>query len=182
MTDFDITQYDTLESSASCGTVPFDHYQILEDSSNFYNSNILPVDEIALVNCPPQGIAPSDLNKVIGNLTAELEVKKYYVSELIGIKAGDEPLFEVFPTDVNNMPASKQENAKDFISKIFQLINGNDLCDKQGIKFIGKYLRHYCPNSENYNNLNSQQAQFIDHLYQSVAPVVELATKWANCK
>ena len=160
----------------------FDDYYEIIGTQSYYNSNVLPIDEIQLINCPPQGIAPSDLSKVIGNLTAELEVKKYYVSELIGIKAGDHPLYEIFPCDIINMPSTKQEEAITFLSKIYQLMDGNDLCDKQGIRFIGKYLKHYCPNSANYNKLNAEQAQFINYLLQSTALVVEQSKKWANCK
>lgn len=178
MTDFDVMVPNILGTTLVCDGInalsPMVGLQGCYDTQS--------VDEIPLIDCPPQGVAPGDLNKVIGNATAEQEVKKYYVSELIGIKPGDQPSYSILPPGMKSDPSDKQDEATKFISKIFQLMYGNDICDKQGIMFIGKYLRYYCPNSINYNNLNSEQVQFIDTLLQSTTPVMELAKKWANCK
>jgi hypothetical protein len=80
------------------------------------------------------------------------------------------------------MPVDKQEEAMNFLSKIYQLIESDDLCDKQGIRYLGKYMRHYCYGSVNYNNLSPEQTRFIDDLFQSTSPVVKLAKDWARCQ
>jgi hypothetical protein len=184
MADFDQTTINPYELSPmeACLVAPTN--QCLNSLEALKNSSfdILKVDEIPLISCPPQAIAPEDLHNVLTNPQLENTITKYYVSELIGIKAGDLPNTSIFPADLDKMPQEQQVTAVDFLSKISNLIEGNDLCDKQGIRYIGQYLKYYCPNSSNYNSLKPEQVAFIDYLHNSTAPIMALAKKWADCK
>ena len=44
----------------------------------------------------------------------------------------------------------------DFIVKFMSLRDGEDKCDKVGIKFIGNLLNYYCPDSANFKLLPTQ--------------------------
>jgi hypothetical protein len=64
------------------------------------------------------------------------------------IKIDEKPLYNVFPSDItDDMPIDNQREAMAFMTKTYQLIDGNDVCDKQGIRYLGKYMKHYCIDS-----------------------------------
>ena len=74
----------------------------------------------------------------------------------------------------------KQELA-DFSFSIFTLLEGNNTNDKEGIDYISKLLRHYCPSGDNIEQLNDEGKQSILSLFEVDSAVVKKAIEASNC-
>lgn len=66
-----------------------------------------------------------------------------YTSELLGIKEADEPLYDVL---AGKVPYVKEA------SKFFALIDANDECDQVGVMYVAKFLAHFWPSTEEFEN------------------------------
>lgn len=88
----------------------------------------------------------ADFDKIIGKSNAEketLNLPRYYASELIGIKPGENPPYDVLDKSKNEMNETEKALFSDFAMKIARLISADDICDVQGIEFLTKFLAHY---------------------------------------
>jgi hypothetical protein len=144
-------------------------------------------DEGVLLDCPPRKIDLKDFSRAMGHSKEEVDdlgIDRYYASQLIGIKPSDEPNYEIFKKDLAAMGENEKQIMVDLGAKIMDLRGGEDVCDKVGVRFIGKLLNHYCPGDTNFGLLPKLSQDFIKSFFSypfNDNKVINYAVKWANC-
>ena len=115
-------------------------------------------------DCQPAYLFPEDSIKTIGKSKEEIEelhLHRYYASELIGIKAGETPPFNVLDKNKDDMTEDEKVLFGDFAMKIARLISADDICDVKGIVFITKFLAHYNSSHEQIGHLNPHAKGYV---------------------
>lgn len=158
---------------------------------DFFNSDFTVNDQIDNANeesfipdCLPSKLHPKDLERAMGKSQAEIDalgIQRYYASEIIGIKSNEPLPTNTFNKDYSKMSSEEQKEFREFIIKISTLIDANDSCDKEGIKFIAQIMNSYCLNSEAYNMLSSPMQEFIKGLFLKDKEITKAAAQISNC-
>lgn len=129
----------------------------------------------------------ADFDKIVGKSNEEkdaLNLPRYYISELIGIKPGDNPSYSVLDkVDAERTPEEIIQ-FRDFGIKILTLRDADEICDKEGVKFIAKFLVHYGLGEK---QLTSIKPHVRDYVLGVIAPyrleqlnIINLAKKLIN--
>ena len=105
---------------------------------------------IELPDCAPSKILPYDLGDAIDGKP----IQKYYASSLFSIKQGD-----LIPENLDN---------EEFMYKVVGLLKENDVCDKEGIKFLSRVDKQCTTSVQNAGIL-------CNLLHSSKAAVLKLA-------
>lgn len=126
----------------------------------------------------------ADFDKIVGKSREEkeaLSLPRYYMSELIGIKPGENPPYDALDKVDAERTSNEIREFRDFGIKISALRDANDACDKEGIKFIAKFLAHYTIDEK---QLNSVKPHIRDYVLAVLSPhklqdlnIIELAKR-----
>lgn len=129
----------------------------------------------------------ADFDKIVGKSSEEVEslkLHRYYTSELIDIKPGENPPYSVLDKIDTERKLDETMQFRDFGIKISALRDADDTCDKEGIKFIAKFLAHY---SDNGKELSSVKPHIRDYVLGVLSPhklkdlnIISLAKKAIN--
>lgn len=149
------------------------------------------MDDGALPDCPPSKVSNSDFGKAMGHSREEIDtlgITKFYISQLIDLPPSAEPPYALFQKDLggelNKLNSDELDMLRDFGIKLTQLIDGNDGCDKVGARYIGRFIKAFCPNSGVFGTLPraSQELALSFFSYPlSESAVIKNAIKWSGC-
>ncbi|OJV46330.1 MAG: hypothetical protein BGO28_03120 [Alphaproteobacteria bacterium 43-37] len=127
-----------------------------------------------LPHCPPSRISYQDIPSSFEG-DAIKERPKYYMSQLIGIKASDEPPYEAIKDP------SLTSKLEDFTVKMLQLFDENDTCDKVGILYIARFQKYFCPNTEAFRDLSSKSKGIVATFFRYNKEVYQQAKEVSGC-
>lgn len=148
---------------------------ILLSSSSHANS-IVDDTELSLEKlCPPTRTHPRDLG--ISTPEGQKKLPLYYLSEIIGIKLGDEPPYDAFKN-----PQLHEDDIIRFGKIMMSMADDPDACDKNGIKYIAKFYKYFCPVGKAFQDLPPKnQDELLVYFDLFMGPMQEVAKQVSNC-
>ena len=86
-------------------------------------------------------------------------------------------------SDFKKLPKGFKEikTSDDFEIKLLALVEGNDLEDQEGIKYLSEFLEYFCPSSDNYKELSDEGKTKIESILSSDSRFVKESISRANC-
>ncbi len=132
----------------------------------------------ALPECAPKHIHPNDWERAFYATPEEEEAyPRYYASELLGIKPGDQPPYEAFKN-----PEAHQKDLERLLRITISFSDDKDTCDKEGIKYMARLYHYFCPGSGPFEQLSADAQEALTKFYFKFrGPVFDLARDVANC-
>jgi len=140
------------------------------------NKSVLTDDQ--LFDCPPSLMNPSEVGKSIhdkDNSSYEEildTAKKYYASQLLNIDPSDARQALVLCQVDSELSASEVQQINILSENVHKLLKLNDLCDKNGIKYLAGIIKilDTCPKDQ----VNTPKvSEFISYLNHSERPLAQ---------
>ncbi len=140
-------------------------------SDDQLNTQVLP-------ECPAKGVHPKEWVRYFDATPEEKKTyRRYYASEVLGIKPGEQPPYEAFKN-----PEAHQKEVERLLRIIISFSDDKDTCDKEGIKYIARLYHYFCPGSEPFEALPFAGQMSLKGFYFTFpGPVLDLAREVANC-
>ncbi len=132
----------------------------------------------ALPECPAKGIHPKERRRYFHATPEEKKTyRRYHASELLGIEKGEQPPYEAFKN-----PEAHQKEVERLLRIIISFSDNKDTCDQEGIKYIARLYRYFCPGSGPFEQLSADAQEALTRFYFTFrGPVLDLAREVANC-
>ena len=146
-----------------------------------YSDNELDskIEGMLALDCHPTHFnLTADFDKIVGKSSEEkeaLNLQRYYASELIGIEPDENPPYNILDKIDSDRTPNEVIQFIDFGTKISSLLNDDDICDKEGIKFIAHFLAHYDSSKGQINSLASHIRGYIAGVLSYNAKIVDIA-------
>ncbi len=131
-----------------------------------------------LPNCPPTLTHPKDFVRYTHATEEEKKkIRLYYPSEILEIKPGEQPPYKAFKD-----PEAHQEELQHLFMRFMALMDDEDTCDQEGIKYVARLYHYFCPDSEPFTTLSPEAQEGLKKVYfKFPGPVFDLARQASNC-
>lgn len=126
-----------------------------------------------MMDCSPH---LSSMEEAINIKDAKIE-NKYYASQLLHIGENDSPKIELFSKHISALNATESQEALQVSYLLNKLIKFNDMCDKNGLRYMVETLKFVCTDK----NFEEEWKSFFSFVFSSENNVVKKAKILAGC-
>lgn len=140
------------------------------------NMGIVLKDE-EFSGCAPHLIKPAEVSQALRSSSNNYdhivdEAKKYYASELIDLSLDDYHSISLLKKNLNELNENEIDKLNRLSKNIYDLIKLNDVCDKEGIRYLASLIFMNNNQQDSVESANSIAVNVLQYLSTSEKDVI----------